>query len=565
MMTQLSGSGEVLVREAVPSSDTVRERFAAVDGLRALAILAVLLYEAFVFVPALAGGNVVLARALDDASQGFALFLLLSGFTLGYPAIVAFTESKRAYLDLARFAIKRVLRIYPAYLFALVLAFALPPLALRYGLPALTGSARPAAISDIVRMAFFAGDGLGNDGFQALAFVARLYVFFPLLLLLWSRSALVFAGVGLALAVLDATTGLHAVGLGAFVPFMLGILAATVRAQNLPAYRFGIPLALLAGAAAVAFGPALAHAAAGHGPAGTLRIDPLWSLALFGCLVSVTAIEPFERLCAFAPLRLLGAASFAISLVVVPVTAFAVRQLATTIGPIGAAANAIVASIVVGFVLWKLVDRSFSDGDIRRGAADAFAPKLASLLARVRADRVVLGRAPAVVFAEIEPETPHVESSFYAPPPRPDAGDLAIVSKRTGSPDELAAEILATKKRLAERSAAIFAEPKPVTTPVVYQKPGFYRRPTPKALGTSQHVAIIAPPKPVELESTSARFTTAVAPAMPLLNTLPVGVHDGAVGRPAGSLAKRSPIKMRFGAARLVPGEFAMSDERLDG
>lgn len=486
-MTQAPSSGEIFVREAVPSSDTVRERFATVDGLRALAILAVLAYEAFAVTPGLATGSAPLARSLGDASQGFTLFLLLAGFALGYPAIVAFTESNRAYLDIARFAIKRVLRIYPAYLLALALSIIVSPLAQRYGLPELARGAQPFSLDAVLRNAFFVGDGLGNDGFRAIALIARLYVALPLLLLLWSRSGRGFAATIAGVAILDATTGLHALGIGALVPFMLGIVAAAVRAQDLPAYRFGIPLALLAGAAAIAWGPALAHAAATHAPYEMLRIDPLWSLALFGVLVAVNAIEPFERICTFGPLRLFGATSYAISLVVVPISAFAARQLVGKVPPVTVAANAVAASIVVGFVLWKLVDRTFGDGDVRRNVADRLAPKLSALLAPVRAHRVMLGQAPPAVNAEIEPVTPALEPSFYAPPPRTNAADLAVVSQRTGSPEELAAEILATKKRLAERSAAIFAEPAP---PVVFEKPGVYRkssnaRQASKAAGTS--------------------------------------------------------------------------------
>lgn len=549
MLTQLLETNQILVRETVPSSDTVRERFAIVDGLRAVAIVAVLFYEVFAFVPALARGHAPLALALGDASQGFALFLLLSGFTLGYPAIAALTESACAYLDIARFAIKRVVRIYPAYLVALGLAFALPQLVRHFGVPALAENARPIGVDSLLRNAVFIGNGLGNDGFRALALVARAYVFFPLLLLLWSRSARAYAGVGIAIAVLDTTTGLHALGLGALVPFMLGIVAGTVRAQNLPAYRFGIPLALLAGGAALVWGPALAHAAASHAPPGTLRIDPLWSLALFGCLVAIGAIEPLERISRFAPLRMLGAASFATSLVAVPVTAFAVHQLIPKIGALGAAANAIVASLVVGLVLWKLVDRTFCESDLRRDVADTLAPKLSPWLARLHVDRVVLGVAPAAIVPEFEAETPQLEPSFYAPPPRPDAGDLAVVSRRTGSADELAAEIQATKKRLAERSLEIFADPKPVVAPTVYQKPGFYRKPQTKAISSSQ-----APPSVEEQPEPS--YASPVPPAIPLLDTTPSGVRVDAAPA-AGETGERSTIKMRIGASRPIVDENA--------
>lgn len=551
MTTQAIGSGEILVRETVPSSDTVRERFGMIDGLRAIAIIAVMAYEVVRLVPALTGGRAVLAMAAFNASQGFTLFLLLSGFTLGYPAIVAFAENGRAYLDVGRFAVKRILRIYPAYLLALVLTLIIPPLALRYGLPRFTDGVTPFSTAAVLHNLFFAGDGLGNDGFRALGIVARCYLAFPLLLLLWSRSGRMVAAVILLAAILDATTGAHALGIGALVPFVLGIVAADVRAQTLPAFRFGLPLALLAGAAAIVYGPALAAHAALHAEAGALRIDPFWSFALFGLVVAVGALPPLERVLSFPPLRLLGAASFAISLVVVPVSSLAIRQLTQTLGPIAAAASALLATLIVGFILWQLVDRVFGEESLRRRAAANAGPLLDAVLARIHADRVVIGRARAVIEPELAPAPPQLETAFYAPPPRSESAELAIVSQRSGSPEELAEEILTTKKRLAERSAAIFAEPIPPVAPIPYEKPGFYRKVPLKALESQ---------------------TTAHDTALPVAVYAPhAPAHDAAAPAPAAISAPRlkvvtagesKAIKMRIGATYEATDVATMANPR---
>ncbi len=564
-MTQLYDAREILVREAVPSSDTVRERFATIDGLRALAILAIVIYEAFAHVPGFAGGRPIVAGALDDLSQGVTLFFMLSGFALAYPAVVAFTESSRAYLDIARYVIKRALRIYPAYLFALILAIAIPIIAQRYGVPQLAVGAKPFALDAVVRNIFFIGDGFGNDGLRAVAIVARLYLFFPLLLLLWSRSWRIFAALGVAFAILDATTGLHALGIGALVPFMLGMIAAHVRAERLPAYRFGIPLAIIAGITASAWGPHIAHMAATHAATGTLRIDPLWSIALFGMVVAINAIAPMERLCSFAPLRLLGSASYGISLAVVPVTAFIARQLGSTFGPYVAAGNAIVASIIIGFALFQLIDRVYVDDKLRRNAADSVGPSFARLLARIRANRVVLGEAPVAITPEIEPVSAYIEPAFYAPAPRPDASDLAVVSRRTGSPEELAEEILATKKRLQDRSAAFFADPLPVVAPIEYKKPGVYRKSASKALGTTLIPETKVHTVPASLPSHMLHAEI----MMPIINTLPPALPaaNDDLESPAFASAppERMPIKMRIGAPRVVEADVAIGGERVNG
>ncbi|GAC1302140.1 MAG: hypothetical protein NVSMB19_11120 [Vulcanimicrobiaceae bacterium] len=482
MTSQVTCIDEIVVREAVPSSETVRERFGALDGLRALAILAMLAYEIVRLTPALVARNAFAATAAFDASQGFTLLLVISGFALAYPAIVACTENGGAYLDVGRFAVKRLLRIYPAYGLALVLAIVVPPLAMRYGLPALAGGTQAIA-PDAWRNVFFAGDGLGNDGFRALGIIARCYIAFPFLLLLWARAPKFFPLAIVLASVLDAATALHGLGIGALVPFALGIVAADVRAQSLPAFRFGLPLALIAGVAALRFGPGLAALADAHAP-GALRVDPLWSIALFGIVVAIGALHPLERMLSVSPLRFLGAASFAISLVAVPVSAFAIRQLQLQFGPATAAANALVASLVIGVALYQLIDRSFADGPLRREVAGRFGPPLDALLVRVRAHRVLLGKMPVAVEAELASASASAQqAAFYAPPPRPDAADLAIVSTRTGSAEDLAADILATKQRLSERSVALFAEPVALAAPVEYERPGFYRKA--KALETS--------------------------------------------------------------------------------
>ncbi len=107
---------------------------------------------------------------------------------------------------------------------------------------------------------------------------------------------------------------------------------------------------------------------------------------------------------------------------------------------------------------------------------------------------------PTPVDAEIAQA--HVEVAFYAPPPRPDAGELAIVSTRTGSAEDLAAEILATKKRLSERSAAFFAEPVSVALPAEPEKPGFYRKP--KAIAAQPSLSSAREPAPASLAEAHA-------------------------------------------------------------
>ncbi len=459
--------------DGIPSSDVVRERFGDADGLRALAILAVVVYEAIAAAaPQRLLIHPALARIASDASQGLTLFFVLSGFTLAYPALAATRQDGRAFLDIGRYAIKRILRIYPAYLALLALTMILPDLALRYGLPALATQAGHFSAHTFERNAFFAGDGLGNDGFRALAIVARWYLLFPLLLLLWTRSPWIFAGLGVLATLFDFTTPAHGWYLGALIPFMLGIVAAEIRVQHHRFERFSLLFALGAAAFAVLLEPFLKFL---PGPAAfpnTLRVDPFWSLALFGLVAGAATFRIVERILSLTVLRILGAASFAISLVVVPVTSFAVRQSSSAFGPLAAAVNAGALALLIGYVWWQVVDRWFAEGPLRRDLAELLGPWVDRVLHLVRGDRVILGPPPPP--PEPEKYDDKLMGGFYAPPPRALPADLAVVSKKSGTAEELAAEILETKKRLSERSAQILSEPK---SEAAFEKPGFYRKP----------------------------------------------------------------------------------------
>ena len=466
--------GVANARDGIASSDVVRERFGDADGLRAFAILAVVFFEAIqVAAPQRLLIHPALARLASDASQGLTLFFVLSGFTLAYPALKATRQDGRAFLDIGRYAVKRILRIYPAYLALLGLTLILPDLAQRYGLPGLAVGAGPFPTHAFVQNALFAGDGLGNDGFRSLAIVARWYLLFPFLLLLWTRGPWIFAGVGALATIVDLTTPAHGYYLGALAPFMLGIVAAEIRVQHHRFERFGLLLALGMAAVALLLEPFERLLPGPQSSPDALRIDPLWAVALFGVVAGAGAFRLVERALSLMVLRILGAASFAISLIVLPVTNFAVRQSQSAFGPLWRAANAGALALVVGYVLWQVVDRWFADGPLRRDVAEITGPWIDRVLGLVRADRLILGPPPPPP----EPETydDKLMEGFYAPPPRALPADLAVVSKKSGTPEELAAEILETKKRLSERSAQIFSEPK---AEPVFEKPGFYRRPT---------------------------------------------------------------------------------------
>jgi hypothetical protein len=128
---------------------------------------------------------------------------------------------------------------------------------------------------------------------------------------------------------------------------------------------------------------------------------------------------------------------------------------------------------------------------------------------------------------------------FYAPPPRSD-GELAVVETRTGSPEDLAAEIMETKKRLSDRTTAIFEgtdAPPPEPAPAPALKPGFYRRPA-----AEKAPATIALP-PAAAKAKKAAPAAAPAPASV---TAPVLAPEPPRQQPA--YRETAPISVSFEA-----------------
>jgi peptidoglycan/LPS O-acetylase OafA/YrhL len=604
----LNESGMV-ARESIPSSDTVRVRFGEIDGLRAIAIIVALVYEAARIASPSANWPPILVRAFDNAGQSLAFFFVLSGFVLAYPAFATQREDGQSYLDIGRFLVKRALRIYPAYLVVLGLTFVVPPLALQYGLPALaSGAASGLGWSAFFQNAFFVGSGLDNDGFRVLALEARWFLLFPALLLLWTRFPKIFLGVALFATLGDLCFGfLHATGIGALVPFMLGIVAADVRAGHLRIERYAFAITGVAALAAIVVQPFLALLPAFNAAPGALRVDPLWCIAFFGLVIAAGTSGIVERVLSLRPLRFLGAASFGIALVMVPVSGFIVRQVLSTFGQAGAAVNAAIFSALAGIVIWQLADRWFGEGNLRAEVANVAGPWLDAVLRLARIDRVVIGSEPEL--APYSAEHEQVDPSFYAPPPRSESGDLASVSTRSGSAEDLAAEIMDMKKRLSDRSSAIFAEsdepePEPVAVePEPYERPGFYRRSADAAARTTtappdapppspQQRPQPAPPRPepkraaappayVEPQPISISFEPPAAPAAaayqhfslePVAAAAPAPMQPAPAGpvaapdrrlqpapvAPPPGPSQRGPIKMRIGArpepAKPTPG-----------
>jgi peptidoglycan/LPS O-acetylase OafA/YrhL len=436
--------------------DRDRQYFGFADGLRALAMLAVVGYEIVRILPP-AGVRPEFLRAGQSGANAVSLFFVISGFVLAYPLLSQLYHRGRADLDPAVYALKRILRIFPAYLVVLALLVLVPLAGQFYGIQAVAGNAP--GLDRVLAQAIFAGNGLGNDGVWTLAVTARWYVLFPLLIVLWTRAPAAFVGIALIAASTDALLPVaHAWAIGAFFPFMLGIVAAEALVREHRLGRYALLLALAAGAAGFALDPFLATLPGPSGAPVPFPENPFWALAFAALVLGVGSVPLLEQAVEIPPARFLGKIAYAVSLTAVPVVAFAARQLASS-RPASVALNGFALTMLCGFGLWQVVDRWFAD------------PKLLSKAGRQLGSYLDLygGRSPnnrVRLLAEGASSSRASRDSvgtMSRPSEIPGAlmeraveRQSAIVTMRTGSHSDLAAEIHETRRRLAEHAASYF-------------------------------------------------------------------------------------------------------------
>jgi peptidoglycan/LPS O-acetylase OafA/YrhL len=262
-------------------SQTERQHIAYLDGLRACAVLAVLLIHA---APAIVPWGL----------RGVDLFFVISGFCLAYP----YLQGRR--LDYGAFLIRRFVRIAPSYYAALAL----------FGLLALTPFGYPTVLSwrvgsPVSQFLEFLGDWafaiphepIHNITFWTLGVEARWYLVCPLLVALYCRSRPIFFSLGLALYALYFMTP-SVLDEGTLPCFMAGIVAADLAIKPQPWQS----RAWLGAASAFTVGLVMRpHVPVDHG-------DPVWHAAAFFFVVAAGSGR-LARVLAWRPLVAVGVAS----------------------------------------------------------------------------------------------------------------------------------------------------------------------------------------------------------------------------------------------------------------
>jgi len=420
-------------------------RFGYLDALRALAVVAILLYEIVGHAPGLLFPHPLAHRAAFAGVHGFELFLVISGFVLAYPALAALRSEGAASLDVRRYAVGRLVRILPAYCAVLAATIFLPYVAARYGLTAFGHPAALPPLRSIALQAIFVEQHFGNDAFWALAVQVRTFLLFPILFAIYVRRPTAFYAL-LAVAVsADLFTAAHRYDIGAFSAFMLGIVAADWRVRPPAIGRFALPIAAAAIAAAFFADPSVATLPGPSLGSGIENWNPLWALAAFALVAGCGSLRWSERALSFPGLPQLGRCAFAIALVAEPVTAYLLRKATPTLGLPAAAANAFAVAVVTGIVLWIAIDRRFADPALWRPAVAA----LGAAIARLR-DTVQFGQLTFEVPAL--PANASAACEVIEMPAQPQS-EVAMIIRRSGSADDLASELRAAAARFSERGS----------------------------------------------------------------------------------------------------------------
>jgi peptidoglycan/LPS O-acetylase OafA/YrhL len=349
-----------------PPTPPFRHRIDYIDGLRAIAVLVVLVAHVA------AHGNTDGApyRVMMEGAHGVDLFFVLSGFCLAFPTLVKLREGTAKAFDVAEFGAKRIVRITPPFYIAtaVLLAFlALPHLIVHHALP----PDLPNAWSLLGSLFFLDGNvQLLNSSFWTLMVEFRWYFAFPLLLWLWIRSPRAFLVAGIASMLLYQLTRARGLDFGTLPGFMLGIVAADLAIAGErtagwgPHVRRWAPWLIVPFAALGIACEPWARIPGFSGNDVQFAYQPTilgWQLAVFALVVAVGASPLAHRILSMRALVATGIASYSIYLVHEPVIRVVDGHLHGLAGNVAAGCIALAG----GFAFWALAELPFTTGPLR--------------------------------------------------------------------------------------------------------------------------------------------------------------------------------------------------------
>lgn len=349
-----------------------QQHYKYIDGLRALAVLAVVCFHAAI------GEATALHRPFphveEVGARGVDLFFVLSGFCLALPFLRKASIAQIVEIDYGAFLAKRFARIAPPYYVALVLfsLLAFTPFGYPSTWESVSQLAGAGAREFVPDLAFATSGGpVANASFWTLGVEMRWYVLCPMLIALFVRSRVAFVTLIAALYAAYFVTSGRVPDLGMLPAFMLGIVAASIAVST---WRV-TPLAITGAVMLLA----LATFAQSRTDQDT-HADPVWHLACFALVVAARA-KPIARLLAWRPIVFVGTASYSIYLIHLPVLCWLGQH-----GVPWLLAGAI--AIASGIAFWAIIERVAVAPAVR----DKIATSLQRALGRYRFPPLVVAR-----------------------------------------------------------------------------------------------------------------------------------------------------------------------------
>lgn len=339
---------------------------AYVDGLRAVAVLLVVMHHVMLHSAALphpvpfAGW----AHVMLEGAHGVDVFFVLSGFCLSYPFLQAIRARGDGRFNVAGYFSKRLVRIVPPYYAAIALFIILLP--------------QTSTPLDVLKQMLFFDwhTQFVNGSFWTLCVEFRWYIIFPALLVLWVRAPRIFTTLALFTVLAYGFTRLHAPDIGTLLPFMLGIVAADIelRRPHIDPLLWAIlPVALLCGAV-------LEQSASMPSPQGAespiffVQTNAGWQIAAFMLVVAGARLQLLRRVLSFRPLVAIGTASYSIYLIHEPVVTWIERHAAFS--PAGTMLLAYSAAVFGGFIFWAVVERWWTSTPLKERAIAFIQPRI---------------------------------------------------------------------------------------------------------------------------------------------------------------------------------------------
>jgi peptidoglycan/LPS O-acetylase OafA/YrhL len=351
-----------------------RRHLAVLDGLRGLAILLVML-------PHLAIANAFpgpswAADAAFRFAHGVEIFFVLSGFCLAYPIMVQLHTHGEASLSLTNFFFNRVWRIVPLYLLATAFTIVIAA-TLVHGNGRAIVAVPPNAWSAIAPLFLLdRGVDFANPTFWSVPVQVRWYLAFPLLMKLWLRAPRLFVTLTVLAWLAYLATRVRTIDGGVVPLFMLGIIAADLFVRRDRRTRWALLLLVPSLALGLA-GDHVAWVPNPHGRDEYWTAQPTtigWQLSAFFLILTATTTPWVGRLFTFAPLRILGIASFSLYLTHEAVIAAIVSDPVPAAGVV-----ALAACLAVGLLAFALLERPLTDRMLRRRLRDLVVPRLEPL------------------------------------------------------------------------------------------------------------------------------------------------------------------------------------------